>query len=101
MLWMFIFNNKSNVSIQSKENCHCILLGGNTMNEKRYIWWNFVASDIALIETAKKNWLNKKFIMPVDDAIITSFCNSINIIIISIIYVCKSCMCQSISVKKI
>jgi redox-sensitive bicupin YhaK (pirin superfamily) len=64
---MFIFNNKSNVSIQSKENCHCILLGGNTMNEKRYIWWNFVASDIALIETAKKNWVNKKFIMPVDD----------------------------------
>jgi hypothetical protein len=37
------------------------------MNEKRYIWWNFVASDIALIEIAKKNWLNKKFIMPVDD----------------------------------
>ena len=37
------------------------------MNEKRYIWWNFVASDIALIETAKKNWLNKKFTMPVDD----------------------------------
>ena len=37
------------------------------MNEKRYLWWNFVASDMELIEIAKRKWLNKKFKMPIDD----------------------------------
>ena len=46
---------------------NCILLGGDVVNEKRYLWWNFVSSEMELIENAKKNWLNKKFKMPVDD----------------------------------
>ena len=65
---MLVLSNKSKVTIKAIENCHCILLGGDTMNERRYLWWNFVASDLQLIERAKKNWVNKKFIMPVDDA---------------------------------
>ena len=65
---MLVLSNKSKVTIKAIENCHCILLGGDTMNERRYLWWNFVASDLQLIEKAKKNWVNKKFIMPVDDA---------------------------------
>ena len=65
---MLVLSNKSKLTIKAIENCHCILLGGDTMNERRYLWWNFVASDLQLIERAKKNWVNKKFIMPVDDA---------------------------------
>lgn len=65
---MLVLSNKSKLIIKAIENCHCILLGGDTMNERRYLWWNFVASDLQLIEKAKKNWVNKKFIMPVDDA---------------------------------
>ena len=65
---MLVLSNKSNLTIKAIENCHCILLGGDTMNERKYLWWNFVASDLQLIEIAKKNWANKKFIMPVDDA---------------------------------
>jgi len=64
---MLILNNKSKVNLKALENCHCILLGGDTMNERRYLWWNFVASDLELIERAKKNWINKKFLMPIDD----------------------------------
>lgn len=64
---MLILNNKLDNKIKILENCHCIILGGDTMNEKRYLWWNFVASDMELIEIAKRKWLNKKFKMPIDD----------------------------------
>ena len=64
---MLILNNKSNQLIKAVDNSHCILLGGDTVNEKRYLWWNFVASDMELIELAKKKWREKKFKMPIDD----------------------------------
>jgi len=64
---MLILNNKLDNKINILENCHCIILGGDTVNERRYLWWNFVASDMELIEIAKRKWLNKKFKMPVDD----------------------------------
>jgi hypothetical protein len=64
---MLVLTNKSNLIISALENCHFILLGGDTMNERRYLWWNFVASDLKLIERAKENWVNKKFTMPIDD----------------------------------
>jgi hypothetical protein len=31
-------------------------LGGATLNEKRYIWWNFVSSSKDRIEQAKEDW---------------------------------------------
>lgn len=64
---MLILNNKSNQLIKAVDNSHCILLGGDTINEKRYLWWNFVASDMELIELAKKKWREKNFKMPIDD----------------------------------
>ena len=33
-----------------------MLLGGATMNEQRYIWWNFVSSSKDRIEEAKEAW---------------------------------------------
>ncbi|MDC0094126.1 pirin family protein, partial [Alphaproteobacteria bacterium] len=65
---MLVLTNKINLTVRTLENCHFILLGGDTMNERRYLWWNFVASDVNLIERAKENWINKKFLMPIDDA---------------------------------
>ena len=35
--------------------------------EERHIFWNFVASDKALIEAAKEKWKEKKFEMLPDD----------------------------------
>lgn len=31
-------------------------LGGATMSERRYIWWNFVSSSKDRIEQAKEDW---------------------------------------------
>lgn len=33
-----------------------LALGGATMNEGRYIWWNFVSSSAERIEQAKEDW---------------------------------------------
>ena len=33
-----------------------MLLGGATLNEDRYIWWNFVSSSKEKIETATREW---------------------------------------------
>ncbi|MFK7889262.1 MAG: pirin-like C-terminal cupin domain-containing protein, partial [Granulosicoccus sp.] len=33
-----------------------VLLGGETLNGPRYIWWNFVASSQEKIEAAKQAW---------------------------------------------
>lgn len=37
------------------------IFGGESFPEERFIEWNFVASDKALIEKAKRNWTNDEF----------------------------------------
>jgi redox-sensitive bicupin YhaK (pirin superfamily) len=34
-----------------------ILLGGETLNGPRHIWWNFVSSSKEKIEAAKQAWI--------------------------------------------
>ncbi|MEZ5427661.1 MAG: pirin family protein [Pyrinomonadaceae bacterium] len=38
-----------------------MLLGGEPLEEKRYIWWNFVSSSQERIEQAKKDWREGDF----------------------------------------
>jgi redox-sensitive bicupin YhaK (pirin superfamily) len=38
-----------------------MLLGGAPLDGERLIWWNFVASDAALIEAAKRDWAEGRF----------------------------------------
>jgi redox-sensitive bicupin YhaK (pirin superfamily) len=38
-----------------------MLLGGAPLEGPRHIWWNFVASDKALIEQAKADWRDGHF----------------------------------------
>jgi len=38
-----------------------MLLGGAPLDGERLIWWNFVASDAALIEAAKVDWAEGRF----------------------------------------
>lgn len=46
-----------------------MLLGGEALAGERHIWWNFVASDPAAIETAKADWAAGRFPpVPGDDA---------------------------------
>jgi len=37
------------------------LFGGEPLPEERHIYWNFVASDMELIEQAKRNWADQQF----------------------------------------
>jgi redox-sensitive bicupin YhaK (pirin superfamily) len=50
-----------------------MLLGGETLEGPRYIWWNFVASSKERIEEAKEDWArgnwqdNPRFQLPPGD----------------------------------
>jgi redox-sensitive bicupin YhaK (pirin superfamily) len=43
------------------EDSRLVLCGGDAIDGERIIWWNFVASDPARIERAKKDWLDGRF----------------------------------------
>lgn len=43
------------------ENTTVYIFGGETFPEERFIFWNFVASDKALIEAAKERWEKQEF----------------------------------------
>lgn len=70
---MMVFKPEDKISFKAGETgARLILLGGATMNEKRYIWWNFVSSSRDKIREAKQSWLdgdweNGQFKLPVGD----------------------------------
>lgn len=54
--------------VTGHEPCHVMLFGGETMESKRYIWWNFVSSSKERIEQAKEEWRTGRFdIVPGDE----------------------------------
>ena len=54
--------------VTGHEPCHVMLFGGEAMESKRYIWWNFVSSSKERIEQAKEEWRTGKFdIVPGDE----------------------------------
>lgn len=54
---MMIFRPGDRITIKAGETgARLMLLGGETLNGPRYIWWNFVASSREKIEHAKEAW---------------------------------------------
>ena len=54
---MMVFRPGDRISAKAgAEGARLMLLGGATMNEGRYIWWNFVSSSRDRIEQAKEDW---------------------------------------------
>ena len=54
---MLVFRPGDAVSVHAGERgARLMLLGGDTMDGSRYIWWNFVASSQERIEDAKDAW---------------------------------------------
>ena len=47
--------------VASAAPARAMLLGGDPLDGKRFLWWNFVASDKALIEQAKRDWQQQRF----------------------------------------
>ena len=54
---MMVFRPGDAVTLKARESgARVLLLGGETMNGSRHIWWNFVASSKDKIEAAKQAW---------------------------------------------
>ena len=70
---MMVFRPGDRVSVRAGEQgARLMALGGETMNEGRYIWWNFVSSSRDRIEEAKEawkaaDWENGPFKLPAGD----------------------------------
>ena len=70
---MMVFRPGDKISIRAGEHgARLMALGGETMNEGRYIWWNFVSSSLERIEEAKEawkaaDWQNGPFKLPPGD----------------------------------
>ncbi|MDX1561733.1 MAG: pirin family protein [Gammaproteobacteria bacterium] len=65
---LFVLKNGIDCEVVAHEPTRLMLLGGPPLDGERHIWWNFVASDPALIETAKRDWAERRFApVPNDD----------------------------------
>ena len=54
---MMVFRPGDQISVRAgAQGARLMALGGATMNESRYIWWNFVSSRKERIEEAKEAW---------------------------------------------
>lgn len=58
---ILVLNNNTLSGLELSENSTVFVLGGEPFPEERYIHWNFVSSDKALIEKAKKDWIAQTF----------------------------------------
>ncbi len=70
---MMVFRPGDRLSIKAgPQGVRLMALGGATLNEERYLWWNFVSSSKDRIEEAKEawkeaDWENGPFKLPPDD----------------------------------
>jgi len=58
---MPVFAEAAEVTITANTDAHLVLLGGATLPEQRYIFWNFVSTSEARIEQAKDDWKAGRF----------------------------------------
>ena len=70
---MMVFRPGDEITVTTgPEGARLMLLGGETLNGPRYVWWNFVASSREKIEAAKAawargDWERGRFALPPDD----------------------------------
>lgn len=70
---MMVFRPGDAITVAAgPQGARLMLLGGETLNGPRHIWWNFVASSKEKIEAAKQawargDWENGRFQLPPDD----------------------------------
>lgn len=58
---MVIFEPGGEARFEASAGSRLMLLGGEPLDGKRHIWWNFVSSSEQKIEQAKYDWKNSKF----------------------------------------
>ncbi|MGY6631464.1 MAG: pirin family protein [Wenzhouxiangella sp.] len=55
------------LTVQARQDCRFVLLGGEPMDGPRHVWWNFVSSSRDRIEQAKADWKAGRFDRVIDD----------------------------------
>jgi redox-sensitive bicupin YhaK (pirin superfamily) len=58
---LIVFKPGEGMAIRAVTPARLILLGGEPMDGRRHIWWNFVSSSKERIEAAKADWKNGRF----------------------------------------
>ena len=69
---MMVFRPGDAITVRAISGARLMILGGETLNGPRHIWWNFVASSQEKIEAAKQawregDWEDGRFQLPPDD----------------------------------
>lgn len=57
---MGIFKEAKSITVTAQTDTHCVLVGGAALGP-RFMEWNFVATDQALIDAAKQRWQRQEF----------------------------------------
>ena len=58
---MLVFDSDSDPQIRAIDKARFMLLGGQPLEGRRTLWWNFVSSRKDRIETAKADWKQGRF----------------------------------------
>jgi redox-sensitive bicupin YhaK (pirin superfamily) len=59
---LLVFRRGAEITLQASElSARLMLLGGEPLDGKRHIWWNFVSSSPERIEQAKADWKARRF----------------------------------------
>ena len=58
---MVVLGSGQEIDVQIEPSARVLLLGGQPLDGKRHLWWNFVSSSKARIEKAKDDWRNNRF----------------------------------------
>ena len=58
---LLVFSAGDSISVKAIDLTRMLLLGGESMDGPRHIWWNFVSSSLDRIEQAKADWKAGRF----------------------------------------
>lgn len=58
---MLVFRQDTEIALRADSDCRLVLLGGNPIDGKRHIWWNFVSSSRERIQQAGRDWKDRRF----------------------------------------
>lgn len=58
---LLVFRARDDIVLTARTHCRLVLLGGEPLDGKRHVWWNFVSSRRDRIEQAKADWAAGRF----------------------------------------
>jgi hypothetical protein len=55
-----ILSGGATTKLSCPDGAHCVVIGGEPLDGRRHIWWNFVSSSKERIEQAKADWMARR-----------------------------------------